>query len=299
MDGGDPHRAHGVPLPPVGVDAVGHEGPLLPEAELGVGLPILPAVRVQTTHQLHLRPVFREVGLHRQVPLPGQLPQECHQSVRAGGGEAGRQDGLEAPEVLTFLQPAEGLPDGLLRGLLQALPAVAVHVHLADIAPDPGSLQLLHEDEGGRAVEGGEDGDPGGAVFHEVVGQAPVEFPGVALVGAAGLRGEGIGLQPVQQGQVHAHGHHGVLGGVEVQVREGLQNQGVPPVLHWRGGIRLRQCREDPDDLSVLRREIAMLRDGQLPQGGGGDDVAFQNRQCHEKFLLRVGIWRQKRAPVR
>lgn len=48
-----------------------------------------------------------------------------------------------------------------------------------------------------------------------------VDPAGIAVVGKPGLRAEGISIQPVQQGQVHPHAQHGVLGRVEMQVREG------------------------------------------------------------------------------
>lgn len=64
---------------------------------------------------------------------------------------------------------------------------------------------------------------------------------------------------------------------MQVQVRQGLENQRAAPVLHRRAGVALRKRREDTLDHTVLRYQIALLRRIQLTQGRGGDHVALQN----------------------
>ena len=249
---------------------------------------------------LDLPVVLRQVGLDGQVPLRRQPPQKRHQPVGAGGGEPGRQHGLHKAEVPARLQPAEGRPFGILRGLLQhAGGGVPVHVHLAHVSGDAGLLQLLHQDQRGVRVEGGEHAHPGGAVFDELPGEAPVDGPGVVRVGEPGLRGEGIGIQPVQQGQVHAGAQHGVLGAVEVQVREGLEHQVVPPVLHRGAGVSLRQGGEDALNDAVFSHKVPVRRGVQPPQGGGGDDGPLDDGQHDGRpplLVLRFRRW--KRAPA-
>ena len=226
------------------------------------------------------------MGLDGQVPLRRQIPQESHQLVGARGGEPGGQHGLDVGKIPAGVQPAESLPLGFLGGLLQhAGGGVAVHVHLAHIAGDARLFQLVHQDESGVGVEGGEHAHPGGAVGHQLMGQPAVNFPGVVRVREPGLRGEGVGVQPVQQGQVHAHAQHGVLGGVEVQVREGLQNQGVVVVLHGRARVLLRQGGEYPLNDAAFGYQVAVLCDIQLAQRPGGDDGSFQDRDSHTKHL--------------
>ena len=98
------------------------------------------------------------------------------------------------------VQPAQRLGYGLLGGLLQrAGQAVAIHVHLAHIAGDAGPLQLFHQNQRGVGVEGGEHTHPGRAAGDQVGGQAAVDPAGVVRVGKAGLGGERVGVQPVQQ----------------------------------------------------------------------------------------------------
>ena len=92
-----PGPADGGALPCVGVDAVGHHRVVLPEAVFVIGLPILGAVRVQLLHPGDLPPVFRQMGLDIQPPVPGDLPQGGHQLIGTAGGEAGGDDG---PDVL-------------------------------------------------------------------------------------------------------------------------------------------------------------------------------------------------------
>ena len=269
-----PGPADGGALPGVGVDAVGHHRVVLPQAVFVIGLPILGAVRVQLLHPGDLPPVFRQMGLDIQPPVPGDAAQGGHQLIGTAGGEAGGDDG---PDVLKMaaVQPAQGLGDGLLRGLLEnAGQGVAVHIHLAHIARDPGPLQLLHKDPGGLGVQGGEHAHPGGAVGDQVGGQAAIGPAGKVRVCEPGLGAEGVGIQPVQQGQVHAHAQHGILGRVEVHIHKGLHDEPVAVVRYGGGGQGLGQRVIDPLHHAVLQHQIAVLPDVQLPQPGSLDDVA-------------------------
>ena len=212
------------------------------------------------------------MGLDRQVPLRRQLSQGGHQLVGAGGGEAGGQNGLDQLEPAVF-QPAEGFGYGLPRLLLGGA-GVAVHVYLSHIPRHPGPLQLLHEDQGGVGVPGGEHGHSGSAGGDEVRSQLPVDPPGVGRILEPGLRAEGIGVQPLQQRQIHAHAHHDVLGGVEVQVREGGHDEALPVVRHRTAGAGLRQDREQAPDHAVLQNEVAVGDGFQRPEGGGVEQVS-------------------------
>ncbi len=272
MDRPDAGGGHGLLLPPAAVDAVGHEGAVLPEAVLVVALPVLGAVGVEFLHPGDLAGVLREMGLDRKVPLRRQLPEGLHETVGAGRSEPGGQDGPDVGEAAVF-QPPEGLGEGLRRLLLRGS-GVAVHVHLANVPRDPGFLQLLHEDERGIGVPGGEGGYPGGAGGDEVPGQPAVYPAGVVQILEPGLRAEGVGVQPVQQGQVHAHAQHGVLGGVEMQVREGGHDEGVAVVRHRAGGVLLRQDGAYRLEDAVLQNEVAVGDGLQRAEGGGVDDVA-------------------------
>ena len=130
----------GLALTLVGPDTVGHDGTVIPHVVLCVGLPVLLAVGMQFLDPGDLAGVLGQVGLDGQILLSGQLAQELHQLIGAGGGEAGGDDGLDMLEV-ALLDPLDGLVHGFLSGLLVVLAAVAVHVDLADIA---GDASLLH-----------------------------------------------------------------------------------------------------------------------------------------------------------
>ena len=172
MNHGHAGVPHGGALPLIGPDTVGHQRTLVPEAVLGVGLPVLGAVRMQPPDPVHLRPVFRQVGLGRQPPLLSELPQKGHQPVRAGGDKPGGENWLDMGEILAGLQPSQRLPPGLLRGLLQKpRRAVAVHVHLSHEAGDAGLFQLFHQNERGVGVEGGEHAHPCGAAGGQIPGE--------------------------------------------------------------------------------------------------------------------------------
>lgn len=81
-----PGVLHGLPLPLVRPDAVGHHGAVIPKAVLLVGLPILSAIRVELAYPVHLRAVFRQVGLHRadRAPPPAFPKMPSAHSCRRG-----------------------------------------------------------------------------------------------------------------------------------------------------------------------------------------------------------------------
>ena len=194
-------------------------------------------------------------------------------------------------KAAAFREPPLRLPDGLLRGLLQnAGGGVAVHVHLARIAGDPGPLQLFHEDQRGVGVEGGEHSHPGGAVCDELGRELAIHFPGIVRVREPGLRREGVGVEPVQQRQVHAGAHHGILGGVEVQIRKGLQDQAIPEILHRSAGVFRRQSVVYAPDDSVLRHQIPRFCDVQLSRSGSGNNGSFDDSQRHAAISFLRGI---------
>ncbi|MPM77739.1 hypothetical protein SDC9_124747 [bioreactor metagenome] len=181
-------------------------------------------------------------------------------------------------KLLALVQPAKGFPHRFLRGFLQILSPVAVHVHLAHITGDSGLFQLLHQNQRGFPVERGKHTHLGGSVSDQLQCQSAILLPGVMFIGKAGLRGESVGIQPFQQGQIHAGPQHGVLGSVEMKVREGLGNQAVSKILHRCAGVPLRQLVEHAGKHAPLQHKIAGRVNLQLAKGRGGDKDAFYNR---------------------
>ena len=263
---------------------MGHHRVILPQSVLVVSFPVLLAVGVQLPHPLDLAGVLRQVGLDVQLPLPGQLPQRRHKLVGTAGREPRRDDG---PDVfkMTPVQPPHRLADGLLRGFLQHPgQAIAIHVHLAYIAGDAGPLQLIHQDPRGLRVKGREHAHPRGAAGDEVSGQPPVHPAGVVRVGEPRLRGKRVGVQPVQQLQVHPHAQHGILRRVEVHVHEGLHQQPVAVVSQLCPLQLPGQIGTDRLYHAVLQHQAAVLQDGQLPHLRGVNDVSAQHL-CHDSYL--------------
>ena len=173
------------------------------------------------------------------------------------------------------IQPAQSLGHGLLCRLLQlAGQAVAVHVDLAHIAGDAGALQLVHEDEGSVGVEGREHTDAGSAVGDQVCSQPTVDTAGVVQISEPRLGGERVGVEPVQQRQIHAHAQHGVLGRMEMHIREGLHDEAVAEVAHLGDLRALGQLRVQTGDNAVLQHQAAVLENVQAAHGGRVDDIA-------------------------
>ena len=273
----DHHHAgvtNGGALALVGPDAVCHECVVLPKAVLVVCLPILAALGVQLLHPGDLVGALGQVGLDVQPSFRRDAAQLGHEPVGATGSKAGRDNGLDVLKM-AGVQPAERLGHGLLRRLLQlAGQAVAVHVDLAHIAGDAGALQLVHEDEGSVGVEGGEHTDAGGAVGDQVGSQPAVDAAGVVQISEPRLGGERVGVEPVQQRQVHPHAQHGVLGRMEMHIREGLHDNAVAEVADLRALQMGGQIGIKAGNDAVLQHQAAVLENVQAAHGGRVDDIA-------------------------
>ena len=123
---------------------------------------------------------------------------------------------------------------------------------------------------------------PGCSVFGKLRRQLAVDLPGKAGVGKFCLGGEGVGIQPFEQRQIHAHAQHGILGRVQVHIGEGLQNQIAAAVLHGATGKLRRQCLIHALNDAVHSHQIAVFGDVQFTQRGSGDDGSFENGCFHK-----------------
>ena len=151
------------------------------------------------------------------------------------------------------------LPQGLLCRLPQEVRGVPVHVHLAHKGPHPVFLQGPEEVVRSVVVDGGEEAGVEGAVAQQLPHQGTVHRLGVGRVAEVGLLGEGIALQPVEEQTVHPHAPLKKLGGVNVEVGEGRDDQAPPVVRHRQGGIGLRHLGPDAPHRAVLHRHIGVF----------------------------------------
>lgn len=71
---GDTGIFHGLPLPLIRPDTVGHEGAVIPKAVFGIGLPILLTVRVQLPDPLYFRPFSERWGCTGRPRSAASLP---------------------------------------------------------------------------------------------------------------------------------------------------------------------------------------------------------------------------------
>ena len=123
-------------------------------------------------------------------------------------------------------------------------------------------------------MEGREHTDSGGAVGDQVCSQPAVDAAGIVQVGEPRLRGERVGVEPVQQRQVHTHAQHGVLGGVEVHICERLHDNAVAEVADLRALQMGGQIGIKAGDGAVLQHQAAVLENVQAAHGGRVDDIA-------------------------
>ena len=248
-----------------------------------VRLPILGTIRVQLPDPGNFRVVFAQMGLDRQTPLLGKFAQPRHQLIGAGWCKPGRQNGLDMTELPAALQPPQRLPLRFLRGLLEVDAAVAVHIDLTHVARDAGPFQLLHQHQCGVRMEGGKHGHPCGTAVNQRFRQPFIDRLGVFQVRKPCLQRECIGVEPVQQGQIHAHTHLGELGAVKMQIGEGLQNQPVSIIRHrLLAAGQLRQTFQN--GTLFIQPQAAAGQAGQFSQLCGRYDGSSQNH-C-EALLL-------------
>lgn len=121
---------------------------------------------------------------------------------------------------------------------------------------------------------GREHTDAGGAVGDQVGSQPAVDAAGIVQISEPRLGGERVGVEPVQQRQVHPHAQHGVLGGVEVHIREGLHDDAVAEVADLRALQMGGQIGIKTGDNAVLQHQAAVLENVQAAHGGRVDDIA-------------------------
>ena len=175
-------------------------------------------------------------------------------------------------------KPTLRLGDGFCRSFLQnPHRAVAIHIDLPHIARYTRFFQLLHQHKGSVGVERGEHTHAGCAVGDQLVGKAGVDLTGIGGVGKACLGGEGVGAEPVQQGQIHAHAQHGILGCVEVHIGKRLHNDLVAVVVEDAVTMLSRQLVIDAYDHAIFQHHIAVFHDVQFAQSRRMNDVTFQN----------------------
>ena len=122
----------------------------------------------------------------------------------------------------------------------------------------------------------GEDAGPGGGPPFQVPGENPVGLPGVVQVPVLGLLREDMGLQPVQQLQVHAQPPEGVLRCVDVEVGEAGDDEPAAPVLHRQAPVGLGQDLIDTGGHAVHRDQEAVPHGLQVPGVPAVAEVPFQ-----------------------
>ena len=274
----------GAALARIRVDAVRHDGAVLPQTEFIVALPVPRAVGVQLAHPRDLIEVFRKMRLHIQTFFRRDLSERGHQLIRAGRSEARRQDRLDVGEAAAFFEPAQCLADGVSGGLLKIFAAVAVHVYLADKAGHARTFQLLHQHERCVRMQGGEHAHTCGAVRDEVARESAVDAARVAEVSEFRFDREGVGFQPVEQRQIHARADVRELRRVQMHISERLHDE-LSGAVEYLAVEILRLLVQHLADRAVVIEQQRAVRDGlECSEHRCVDDVALQKFHIFSSF---------------
>ena len=98
----------------------------------------------------------------------------------------------------------------------------------------------------------------------------------------------------MKQGQIRSHAQHGVLGGVQMHIAEGLKQQPVP-IVNDPGLQPFRDMGEHCADGAVfLQKQTAMGEGFQLSRCRGVQNVAFEQDHDTASFYA----FTKEKAPV-
>ena len=144
-------------------------------------------------------------------------------------------------------------------------------------------------------MEGGEHTNARRAARDEVACKLLVNAAGIVVVGKARLGLEGVGVEPVNERQIHAHAEHGILRRVQVHIDERRHDELVA-VVDDLGVDMLRHSLFNAFDRAVvIKHEAAVLDDLKRAERGRGDEMAFEN--FHAVSLLFGKKLQKKKCP--
>ena len=105
-----------------------------------------------------------------------------------------------------------------------------------------------------------------------------IVHPRVIEIGKPCLRAECVGVEPVEERQIHAHAEHRILRCVQVHVTERLQDQRVAVIRKLSRFEPLRQRFEHALDHTVgIQHDVTVLYRFELAELRHGQNVAVQN----------------------
>ncbi len=158
-----------------------HDGGLLPkQAVTQVGIGIVAALGLEFAHKGDFIGVFRQVRLHGQIVLAGQLAAGAQHLGRARWDEARRDDGThQALGVAELLGEGLDVAHGVGHRLAQFGTTVAVHRHLAHKRTHASLLKQLHEPPRALIVRRGKRHATHGAKTPQVAHKATIHAVGI------------------------------------------------------------------------------------------------------------------------
>ena len=112
-----------------------------------------------------------------------------------------------------------------------------------------------------------EDRRAGGRGGRQPVREDAVGSFGIGGVGVFRLLGEGVGVQPVEQLEVHAQRPEGILRRVQVQVDEAGDDQPVLAILDGDPPEPLGQLGKDAGGFPLFADEVALRHADDRPGG--------------------------------
>ena len=215
----------------------------------------------QLLHPLDLRQIFRQMGLHRKTIFLLQLTQPFQQGSAACRRKPGGKDGTGIGIFSGGLtKPCGGAFQGF-PGIRfpQVVGTVLIHIDLAHISGQAGSIQLLHQKFRGRKMDGAENHSSCGPAFFQIFDKNPISFFGIFQIRVPALLRKGMGIQPFQQFQIHPDAPERVLGGVDMQIGHAGNDESVSIVLHRQIPIFVRDHRINAPGNSFAADQIALL----------------------------------------
>ena len=160
------------------MDAMRHDtGMLSPEkAELIVGVAVKRRLRAKLAHPRYLTEILGKMRLHRQIVFVRKCSQSAQQLVGAGRDKARCKNRLRVRKGRSCLtDPALGVLQGsFCVRLAQIIRAVAIHIHLADVADKAAVFQLLHQKFRRRQMHRGKHAHTRRGARSQMIDELPV-----------------------------------------------------------------------------------------------------------------------------
>lgn len=205
------------------------------------------------------------------------MPEGFHEFIGARRGKSRCENGFEVFKIAAPFEPAFGFADRLARRFFEIGAAVSIHIDFSDVARNSRLFEFFHEDDRRIGMERPERNDARRAVGDEFAREFGVDGAGVIGIAETRFGFECVGIEPIEQRQIHTHAEHGVLRSVEVHIAERWRDELVGHIDSFAMAPFGWQIFSDIGDDVVVEGDVAIFKDFEFSEFGGMNDVSMED----------------------